>query len=116
MHEPMAPTTIAPQPSERDTSSEARLSWPYLSAGYFATLTCRNGRELGQWIVGHLFGRQMHDETGLRVQVPADMLDGVFGVLGHAGVLALRYSMTNERLTPDEPARELVTIDVWTQG
>jgi hypothetical protein len=95
-----------------DSSIEARQLWPYLSAdaGYFYGSTMRNGRELGQWIVGHLFGRQMHENAGLRVQVPADMLDGVFGVLGHAGVLALRYSlMQGER-------GDLVTIDVWTQA
>lgn len=103
-------TPYEPPVGAFDTSSAARWQWPYLSWSYLRPQAYRNGRELGQWITGHLFGRTMHEHTGLRIQVDDELLDGVFGVLGRAGIVALPHSTTTE------DGRTLVTIDVWTQS
>ncbi len=99
MHEPQQGEPVRPL----DTSYEARMQWPYLAREYVGNRVS-NGRELGQWLAGHFFGRQMHGEYGLRVEVPIDYAAGVAAVLLDHGLVVQRYSF----------GESTQTLDVWS--
>lgn len=69
----------------------------------------RNGREAGAWICGHLFGRAMHQERGLRVSLLADHVDGAIVALVAAGCTVQRWHTE----APEEDRRAREIIDVW---
>lgn len=91
-----------PSRSERDL-------WPYLAS---QSPGLRNGRETGAWICGHLFGRQMHGERGLRCEVLQDHLDGAITALVAGGVTVQKcYDRAQHPDVDEGPARSV--IDVW---
>lgn len=100
-----------------DTTREARDTWPQYDALYFDGQGFRNGRELGQWIAGYLHSHWMTlgdpgvTPKGLRVGIREGLLDGVFGVLGRAGVVALRTEFNGPSASDDD----VVQLDVWIQ-
>lgn len=85
---------------------EARMKWPYLAGFHAGGGVTKNGRELGCWIAGHLYGRVMHGEPGLRIQMRTEDLAGASAVL-------LDFGLTIQRWSRDDPAGQ-VTIDVWS--
>lgn len=92
-----------------DVTFEARMLWPYLAGWHTGGGVPQNGRELGCWIAGHAYGRFMHGEPGLRVQLPARHLAGACAVLLDFGLIVQRHSQADGS-TSDEP---LITLDVW---
>lgn len=91
-----------PGPSRHD-----RDMWPYLSDPHCSGI--RNGRESGMFLIGHLFGRGMHGERGLRVVLPADHVDGAVTALVTAGVTVQHnYVMAEE---PERGTR--ACLDIW---
>lgn len=89
-------------------SRTEREAWPYIT---HMQIGLRNGREAGAWICGHLFGRAMHGERGLRVCLLTDYVDGAVVALVAAGVTVQHHSTQDANFTPDEKARAV--IDVW---
>lgn len=85
-----------------DVTFEGRMQWPFLSADYVGNRVS-NGRELGQWLAGHFFGRQMHGEPGLRVEVPEAYAAGVAHVLLDHGLIVQRFTFN----------KNTTTLDVW---
>lgn len=100
--EPVAPTDEPGAWKPTDASYEGRMQWPYLSESYVGS-RAQNARELGQWLAGHFFGRQMHGEHGMRVEVPTPMLAGVSAVLIDFGLIVQRFTFSETT----------TTIDVW---
>lgn len=87
-----------------------RSKWPYLANPQAPGL--RNGRETGAWICGHLFGRQMHGERGLRCVVLQEHLDGAITALVAAGCTVQKCHDIAQHPEVDEgPSRSV--IDVW---
>lgn len=100
---PESVSTTPPEPTgPTDTSFEGRMQWPYLSQDFVGT-RASNGRELGCWLAGHFFGRQMHGEPGLRVEVPEAFAAGVASVLLDHGLIVQRFSFS----------KNTTTLDVW---
>lgn len=93
------PTTV---PTGDPPVTEDRWQWPYIDQPWQA----KNGRELGAWLIGHLWGRQMHNEPGLRVRVPSEFLAGVAAICVENGVAIQKHS---------SPALGgSITVDLWT--
>ena len=88
--------------SPPDTTPGARWEWSYLDVPW---AQARNGRELGSFLLGHLFGRGMHGETGLRVRIPEDKLAGVASVMLANGVTSASHTFGDGS----------VVIDIWCE-
>lgn len=101
------PPTVEPAQhlAPTDVTYEARMLWPYLTGWHAGQGVAANGRELGCWIAGHLGGRRMHGEPGLRVEVPLPCVAGVCAVLLEFGLIVQRYSSSDRG--------DAVTLDVW---
>lgn len=69
-----------------DTSFDARRSWPHT----YLTEPQLNGRELGQFVAGIVFGAGMRDERAWLFTVPTDKVAAVSAALIDRGCAVAR--------------------------
>lgn len=85
-----------------DTSYEAREQWPH----HYLTEDQLNGRELGQFIAGFLWGEAMSGKRAWKITVPDDKLAAVVAALVDRG-------NTVSREWGEATPRDATTILVW---